>query len=202
MRRALGRTERAQIELVQMKLASEARERARPRPHRRKLFAASRRMSNFTDPNWPRGKQFRLAPAPGRRTPAFSRWTPVPRCCNFPGRMSRARTTGLSAGEAVLGLVIEQPDHGFSLERRLEERFAAARFAYSTAYSALRRLQKDGLVRVVRQTRKRARRSPTRPRRRASSTSATGCARPPALRCRARSCTRRSPCASRATCRA
>jgi DNA-binding PadR family transcriptional regulator len=49
----------------------------------------------------------------------------------------------------VLGLVIEQPDHGLSLERRLEERFAAARFAYSTAYSALRRLQKDGLVRVV-----------------------------------------------------
>jgi DNA-binding PadR family transcriptional regulator len=56
---------------------------------------------------------------------------------------------GLSAGEAVLGLVIEQPDHGFSLERRLQERFATARFAYSTAYSALRRLQKDGLVRVV-----------------------------------------------------
>jgi len=49
----------------------------------------------------------------------------------------------------VLGLVIEQPDHGFSLERRLEERFSAARFAYSTAYSALRRLQKDGLVRVA-----------------------------------------------------
>jgi DNA-binding PadR family transcriptional regulator len=63
--------------------------------------------------------------------------------------MSRARTTGLSAGEAVLGLVIERPDHGFSLERRLEERFSAARFAYSTAYSALRRLQKDGLVRVA-----------------------------------------------------
>jgi DNA-binding PadR family transcriptional regulator len=49
----------------------------------------------------------------------------------------------------VLGLVIEQPDHGFSLERRLQERFAAARFAYSTAYSALRRMQNDGLVRVV-----------------------------------------------------
>src|ERR1035441_3011909 len=63
--------------------------------------------------------------------------------------MSRARTTGLSAGEAVLGLVIEQPDHGFSLERRLQERFAAAQFAYSTAYSALRRMQKDGLVRVA-----------------------------------------------------
>jgi DNA-binding PadR family transcriptional regulator len=49
----------------------------------------------------------------------------------------------------VLGLVIEHPDHGFSLERRLQARFAAARFAYSTAYSALRRLQKDGLVCVA-----------------------------------------------------
>jgi DNA-binding PadR family transcriptional regulator len=56
---------------------------------------------------------------------------------------------GLPAGEAVLGLVIEQPDHGFSLERRLQTRFAAARFAYSTAYSALKRLQKKGLVRVI-----------------------------------------------------
>jgi DNA-binding PadR family transcriptional regulator len=63
--------------------------------------------------------------------------------------MSRARTKGLSAGEAVLGLVIEQPDHGFGLERRLEERFGSAGFAYSTAYSALRRMQKDGLVRVL-----------------------------------------------------
>jgi len=49
----------------------------------------------------------------------------------------------------VLGLVIEQPDHGFKLERQLEERFGSARFAYSTAYSALRRLEKDGLVRAA-----------------------------------------------------
>jgi DNA-binding PadR family transcriptional regulator len=63
--------------------------------------------------------------------------------------MSRARTTGLSAGEVVLGLLIERPDHGFGLERRLEERFPAARFAYSTAYSALRRLKKEGLARPV-----------------------------------------------------
>jgi DNA-binding PadR family transcriptional regulator len=63
--------------------------------------------------------------------------------------MSRARTTGLSAGEAVLGLVIEQPDRGFNLERRLEERFGSARFAYSTAYNALYRMEKQGLVRVV-----------------------------------------------------
>ena len=41
----------------------------------------------------------------------------------------------------MLGLVIEQPDHGFSLERRLAERFASARFAYSTAYSAVGRLR-------------------------------------------------------------
>ncbi len=45
--------------------------------------------------------------------------------------------------------MIERPDHGFSLERRLEERFGSARFAYSTAYSALRRMEKEGLVRAV-----------------------------------------------------
>jgi DNA-binding PadR family transcriptional regulator len=62
--------------------------------------------------------------------------------------MARGRT-GLAAGEAVLGLVIEQPDSGFGLERRLEERFGAARFAYSTAYNALYRMQREGLVQVV-----------------------------------------------------
>jgi DNA-binding PadR family transcriptional regulator len=62
--------------------------------------------------------------------------------------MSRVRVTGLSAGEAVLGLVIEQPDRGFGLERRLEQRFGSARFAYSTAYNALYRMEKQGLVRV------------------------------------------------------
>lgn len=49
----------------------------------------------------------------------------------------------------MLGLVIERPDRGFSLERRLEERFGAARFAYSTAYNALYRMERQGLVRVV-----------------------------------------------------
>ncbi|HEV3047056.1 MAG TPA: PadR family transcriptional regulator [Solirubrobacteraceae bacterium] len=63
--------------------------------------------------------------------------------------MSRARVKGLSAGEAVLGLVIEQPDHRFSLERRLEARFGSAQFSYSTAYSAVRRLEKDGYVRAT-----------------------------------------------------
>jgi DNA-binding PadR family transcriptional regulator len=63
--------------------------------------------------------------------------------------MSRTRAAGLSAGEAVLGLVIEQPDRGFSLERRLEQRFGAARFSYSTAYNALYRMERQGLVRVA-----------------------------------------------------
>lgn len=67
------------------------------------------------------------------------------------GRFTMARgRTGLAAGEAVLGLVIERPDSGFGLERRLEERFGAARFAYSTAYNALYRMKREGLVRGVR----------------------------------------------------
>lgn len=49
----------------------------------------------------------------------------------------------------MLGLVIEQPDRGFGLERRLEERFGSAGFAYSTAYNALYRMERQGLVRIV-----------------------------------------------------
>jgi DNA-binding PadR family transcriptional regulator len=49
----------------------------------------------------------------------------------------------------VLGLLIEQPAHRFSLERRLEARFGSAQFSYSTAYSAVRRLERDGYVRAV-----------------------------------------------------
>jgi DNA-binding PadR family transcriptional regulator len=63
--------------------------------------------------------------------------------------MSRAPTTGLSAGEAVLGLVIERSARGCNVERGLKQRFGWARYSYSTAYSALRRLQKDGLVRAI-----------------------------------------------------
>jgi DNA-binding PadR family transcriptional regulator len=63
--------------------------------------------------------------------------------------MSDARTTGLSATDAVLGLVVERPDHGFSLERRLQVRFGSAQFGHSTAYSAVRRLEKDGYVRAA-----------------------------------------------------
>jgi DNA-binding PadR family transcriptional regulator len=60
-----------------------------------------------------------------------------------------SRSTGLSAGEAVLGLVIEQPDHRFSLERRLQARFGTAQFSPTTAYSAVKRLEKDRYIRPV-----------------------------------------------------
>jgi DNA-binding PadR family transcriptional regulator len=60
-----------------------------------------------------------------------------------------SRTTGLSAGEAVLGLLIEQPDHRFNLERRLRARFGSAQFSDTTAYSAVGRLEKEGYVRAL-----------------------------------------------------
>jgi DNA-binding PadR family transcriptional regulator len=64
------------------------------------------------------------------------------------GRAS-AQTFALSAGEAVLGLLIEQPGNCYQLERRLEGRFGSAQFAHGTAYHAVRRLSKDGLIRAV-----------------------------------------------------
>jgi DNA-binding PadR family transcriptional regulator len=63
--------------------------------------------------------------------------------------MPRKRTVGLSAGEAVLGLVIEQPDSASRLGRRLVERFRSAQFTRSTGHNALNRLARQGLVRVV-----------------------------------------------------
>jgi DNA-binding PadR family transcriptional regulator len=63
--------------------------------------------------------------------------------------MPRKRTVGLSAGEAVLGLVIEQPDSASQLGQRLVERFRAAQFTRSTAHNALARLTQQGLVRAI-----------------------------------------------------
>ncbi|HXA55196.1 MAG TPA: hypothetical protein VNV37_10040 [Solirubrobacteraceae bacterium] len=63
--------------------------------------------------------------------------------------MPHKRTVGLSAGEAVLGLVIERPDTASRLGRRLMERFHSARFTRSTGHNALGRLERAGLVRAV-----------------------------------------------------
>jgi DNA-binding PadR family transcriptional regulator len=63
--------------------------------------------------------------------------------------MGRTTAQPLSAGEAVLGLVIEQPGNSYQLEQRLEGRFGSAQFGHATAYHALKRLTKQGLIRPV-----------------------------------------------------
>jgi DNA-binding PadR family transcriptional regulator len=65
--------------------------------------------------------------------------------------MGRAttQTFALSAGDAVLGLLIEQPANSYQLERRLEIRFGSADFAHGTAYQAVKRLWSQGLIRPV-----------------------------------------------------
>lgn len=60
-----------------------------------------------------------------------------------------AQVSGLSAGEAVLGLVVERPGNSYQLEQRLEGRFGSAQFAHGTAYQALKRLSKQGLIRAL-----------------------------------------------------
>jgi DNA-binding PadR family transcriptional regulator len=63
--------------------------------------------------------------------------------------MARATTqmSALSAGDAVLGLLIEEPANTYQLERRLERRFGSSSFAHGTAYHAVRRLAAQGLIR-------------------------------------------------------
>jgi DNA-binding PadR family transcriptional regulator len=53
----------------------------------------------------------------------------------------------MSAKNAVLGLVIEQPGHGYDLARRLEARFGSSGFAPTGVYSALDQLSAEALVR-------------------------------------------------------
>jgi len=48
-----------------------------------------------------------------------------------------------------LGLVIEQPGNSYQLEQRLEGRFGSAQFSHATAYHALKRLAKQGLIRPI-----------------------------------------------------
>jgi DNA-binding PadR family transcriptional regulator len=55
----------------------------------------------------------------------------------------------MSAGKAVLGLVIQRPGYGYQLEQRVKERFGSAQFVASSIYKALGRLEKDNLIRVA-----------------------------------------------------
>jgi Transcriptional regulator PadR-like family len=63
--------------------------------------------------------------------------------------MGRMTAQPLSAGDAVLGLVIELPGNSYQLEQRLEGRFGSAQFSHATAYHALKRLAKQGLIRPI-----------------------------------------------------
>jgi DNA-binding PadR family transcriptional regulator len=60
-----------------------------------------------------------------------------------------APTFGLSATDAVLGLLIERPANSYQLEKRLAGRFGSAQFGHGTAYHAVKRLSKQGLIRAV-----------------------------------------------------
>jgi DNA-binding PadR family transcriptional regulator len=64
------------------------------------------------------------------------------------GRTS-SQVFALSAGEAVLGLLIEQPGNSYQLERRLEGRFGSAQYAHGTTYHAMKRLSKKRLICAV-----------------------------------------------------
>jgi DNA-binding PadR family transcriptional regulator len=48
-----------------------------------------------------------------------------------------------------LGLLIEQPGNSYQLEQRLEQRFGSAQFAHGTAYQAMKRLSKQGLISAI-----------------------------------------------------
>jgi hypothetical protein len=66
------------------------------------------------------------------------------------GKASRRGTSGeMSAKIAVLGLVIEEPGPAHRLTAKLRQRLSSAGFVDSNVYSALTRLERDGLVRAV-----------------------------------------------------
>jgi Transcriptional regulator PadR-like family len=55
----------------------------------------------------------------------------------------------MSAKIAVLGLVIEEPGPAHRLTAKLRQRLSSAEFVDSNVYSALTRLEREGLVRAV-----------------------------------------------------
>ncbi|MGH2852993.1 MAG: PadR family transcriptional regulator [Solirubrobacteraceae bacterium] len=53
----------------------------------------------------------------------------------------------MSTRHAVLGLLIEEPDHGYSLARRIQERLGEAQVRSTYVYRLLKELEQDGLIR-------------------------------------------------------
>ncbi len=55
----------------------------------------------------------------------------------------------MATGEVLLGLLVEQPRHGYDLKRTYDERFGAGRpLRFGQVYATLARLLRDGLVDV------------------------------------------------------
>jgi DNA-binding PadR family transcriptional regulator len=55
----------------------------------------------------------------------------------------------MASKQAVLGLVIEHPDHGYELAKRLEERCGPWRWSRQAVYTALKELAKSKHVRAL-----------------------------------------------------
>jgi DNA-binding PadR family transcriptional regulator len=53
----------------------------------------------------------------------------------------------MSTRHAVLGLLIEEPDHGYRLARRMQERLGEAQVRSTYIYRLLKELEQDGLIR-------------------------------------------------------
>jgi hypothetical protein len=63
----------------------------------------------------------------------------------------------MSAKIAVLGLVIEEPGPAYRMTAKLRQRLASAEFVDSNVYSALTRLEREGLVQAVGESSERSR---------------------------------------------
>ncbi len=60
---------------------------------------------------------------------------------------STVQQSEMSAGEVVLGLLVERPDTCYRLDKRMAERLGSAQFSRGAAAGAVKRLQERNLVR-------------------------------------------------------
>ncbi len=58
----------------------------------------------------------------------------------------KGRSVAMASKDVVLGLIVERSDYGYSLVQRFGERFGYAAFADTIVYSALKSLNKEGLI--------------------------------------------------------
>lgn len=62
---------------------------------------------------------------------------------------STVQQSEMSAGEIVLGLLVEQPDACYQLDKRMAERLGSAQFSRGSAAGAVKRLLERDLIRPV-----------------------------------------------------